>query len=196
MSPHMPDSSNIFPPQGELKIVGYAPTVLVYANFSEPWYRDALRESQGHDGEHSTRREIVFAASFLESYIFEWVRDLCLVRINEFFPPNARYKGDPLFRPTLKDKWKIVPLELHKEGIVAVAPALSLAPLGELMKLRNGSIHARASRPYAPGLPAEAQPVPAIDELKAIRHGWALSVARDLVCELHANLGTNAPPYL
>ena len=192
----MPDSPNKAPRAAALSLEGFPPTVWVSANFAELWYRDALKEAAGNDGDHSTRREIVFSASFLESYIFEWVRTICFDRLNEYFPPTPRYKNDPRFRRTLKDKWKFVPLDLHNDGILAKAPRLDLSELGALMQYRNGLVHGSASRPSTAGLPMAATPIPNIDELKRISHGWALSVAKTLVIELHAQLGTKPPPYL
>lgn len=192
----MPTPSNVNPPPGNVITTGHAPTVWVSANFAQLWYSDAVREATGTEGEHSTRREIVFAASFLESYIFEWVRAISLDRLNEFFPPSERHKKDPLFRPTLKDKWKLIPAELHREGLVPTKPSLDLSQLGNLMRYRNGLIHARASRPSTHGLIQIEQPVPAVDELKSIPHGWAIGVARALVLQLHKELHSTPPKYL
>jgi hypothetical protein len=192
----MPDSPNNTPPAADLSFEGFSPGVWVSANFAEFWYRDTLKEAAGNDGDHSTRREIVFAASFLESYIFEWVRSVCFNRLNDYFPPTPRFKADPRYRRNAEDKWKFVPVELHNDGVIAKAPTLDLSPLGTLMQRRNGLIHARASRPSTAGLPKEAKPVPEIDELKRISHGWAFNVAKTLVLQLHAQLGTKPPRYL
>ena len=191
------DTSRTVPLSGEaLTITGHAPTVWQHANFAEDWYRDAKREAQGTDGRHSTRREIIFAASFLESYVFEWVRQQWFERINDYFPPTARFKNDPLHRATLKAKWSLVPSELHRAGLIPIAPALDLADLGTLVVLRNGLLHARASRPATTGQADAARPRPALCELEVIGHSWAVGVARDLVIQLHLSLGTVPPAYL
>jgi hypothetical protein len=184
----MTENVDICPPAGQLTITGYAPSIWVSANFSECWYRDALREALGHDAANSIRREIVFAASFLESYIFEWVRSIRIDRTEQYFPTGN-------FR-SLKDKWKDVPGELHRDSLIHTTPRLDLAPLGDLIDYRNGLVHARASRPSTSGLATAAQPFPPIDGLTKLSHGWALGVAKSLVLQLHAELGTTPPGYL
>ena len=179
---------SISPQSAGLQLTGYAPTVWISANFSEAWYRDTLREAQGQDADHSKRREIVFAASFLESYIFEWVRSICIDRTTAYFPTKK-------FKP-LKDKWKEIPEALHRDRLIPKLPRLTLAPLGKLVEYRNGLVHARASRPSRTGLPPDSQPLPEIDGLSKLIHGWALQVAKDLVLELHTELGTLPPKYL
>jgi hypothetical protein len=172
-------------------------TVWISANFAEYWFHDAVRETEGRDGIHSTRREIVFAACFLESYLFEWARGICGINlINAYFPPKSRFEQDHRFQRTLKDKWKFVPQELHGDRFIPEAPDLDLSELGMLVVYRNGLLHARASRPFTDDLSKESRPVPAPGELKKIRHGWACSVAKKLVLKLHEDLQTEAPGYL
>jgi len=184
-------------PTAHIRVTGHAPTLWISANFSEPWFRDTAREAEGKDGQHSTRREIVFASSFLESYIFEWARQICgLDRINDYYPPKARFKGDRRIQRPLKDKWKFVPGELHSDGLISKAPDLDLSELGILVEFRNGLLHARASRPSTGSLRKEFQPVPAPGQLESIGHGWACSVAKKLVLKLHEDLQTPAPSYL
>ena len=195
-NPPMTDPSNIAPPASPLTFTGYAPTVWQHANLAARWYYDALQEAQSNDGENSIRREVVFATSFLESYIFEWVRDTWFEEINEYFPATPRFVDDPLFRPTLKDKWKLVPQALHQAGALSTAPTLDLSSLGTLIQLRNGLIHARASRPATSGQPEAERPRPAMGELTSIGHGWALGVAKRLVNQLHEHVGTTPPRYL
>ena len=58
------------------------PSVTAWAsnNYAEDWFVDALQEARSSgDSKQETRfrrREIVFAAFFLECYIYEWVRGL------------------------------------------------------------------------------------------------------------------------
>jgi hypothetical protein len=184
-------------PTAQIRVTAHAPTLWVSANFSEPWFRDAAREAEGKDRHHSTRREIVFAASFLESYIFEWARQVCgLERINEYFPPKARFKGDHRIQRPLKDKWKCVPGELHTDGLISKIPDLDHSGLGMLVEFRNGLLHARASRPSTESLSKEFRPVPEPGQLESIGHGWACGVAKKLVLKLHEDLQTPAPSYL
>lgn len=184
-------------PVAHTTYTAHAPMTWTSANFAESWYRDAADEARGRDGENSTRREIVFAASFLESYIFEWARRICgLDRINDYFPPVPRFDGDPRYQRSLKDKWKLVPRELHADGIVPTAPQLDLSELGDLVQFRNGLLHARASRPATEDLPPKFRPVPEPGQLKKIGHGWACAMAKKLVVKLHADLQTPLPSYL
>jgi hypothetical protein len=50
------------------------PTVWVSDNFSEDWFSDALKEARSGTDFNARRREIIFAACFAESYLFEWTR--------------------------------------------------------------------------------------------------------------------------
>ena len=111
------------------------------------------------------------------------------------FPPTARFKDDPLFRATLKDKWRLVPHELYRVGVLDVRATLDLSQLGSLVQLRNGLIHARASRPSTSGQSEAEKPRPALGELSALGHGWAIAIAKALVAELHEQLKSEAPPY-
>lgn len=175
----------------QLSLVALVPTIWQHANFSDRWYLDLVGEAGGAAGQDSKRKEIVFAASFLESYIFEWARSVCrLDGLNQYFPPNPRR-----FR-TLTEKWAQVPAELFRDKVIATRPQLDLSQLGTLVKYRHGLIHAQASRPMNSDLPDEAQPVPALGELDRLKHGWAHGVAKKLVLELHQQLGTVPPDYL
>ena len=175
----------------ESRVTVYQPTIWQSANFSEPWYRDAVKEAAGVD-EHATRREIIFSICFLESYIFEWVRAFGIEQVNTYFPPDLENKRNR----DLKEKWKNVPAQLFKDGVIASEPKLDLSELGTLIRYRNGLVHARASRPSTAGLHRNEQPVPAIGELRQIGHGWALGVAERLVKKLHSDIGTSHPGYM
>ena len=62
--------------------------IVHYANFAERWYRNIKLEAAGTNGRKSTRKEIIAAASFLETYIFEWARALAFnsVRVRCYVP--------------------------------------------------------------------------------------------------------------
>ncbi len=160
-------------------------SVVHYANFSERWYTDAKREAAATEGHHSKRREIIAAASFLETYIFEWARSLAIDRIEEYFPPMPRFQIDPRFKRSLSNKWKQIPAELYADRIIPVYPKLKLLPLGTLVKLRYRLLYSPMKRRLA-----------ALRELESVAHGWALDVARRLVLDLHEQLGNEAPRYL
>ncbi len=170
--------------------------VVHYANFSERWYRNAKCEAAGTDGYNSTRKEIISAASFLETYIFEWARTLATNRLDKYFPPTPRFQIDPRFKRALTNKWKQIPAELYADKIIPIHPKLKLVPLGRLVKYRHRLMHAPASRPRTACTLNGKVAVQTFGELESIAHGWALDVARRLVLDLHHQLGTAPPAYL
>ena len=187
---------------GHLSVTTYPATIWLSASFSRFWYDDAVREARGSD-EHAVRREIVFSACFLESYIFEWARDLLqhcglpMDRVNDYFPLEPRHEK---WKRNLKEKWKYVPHELADCGLIPAKPDLTSSRLWselcDLVDFRNGLIHARASRPSTEGLNEKARPVPAVEALRHKGPGWAIGVATELVKKLHLDIGTSHPEYI
>ena len=137
----------------------------------------------------------MFAVCFAESYLFEWVRDKVLQRdfgrLNKFFAPGEQ-RG-------VVEKWKDVPKALLDAGLIKAVPNLG-QPWWEdwlnLVKMRNGLIHARASRPETSSQPEDEQPFPSKSDLDALNPGCAVKVVVKLVRELHAAVGTSAPCWL
>lgn len=170
--------------------------IVHYVNFSERWYSNAKREATGTDGHNSTWKEIISAAAFLETYIFEWARTLAFNRLDEYFPPMPRFQIDPRFKRSLLNKWKQIPAELYADRIIPICPKLRLVPLGALAKYRHRLMHAPASRPMTARTLKSKAAVRAFSELESIAHGWALDLAQRLVLDLHRQLGTAAPVYL
>jgi hypothetical protein len=169
-------------PEWHYKSGNYSPKIVHYAEFSERWYRNAKLEVAGTNGRESTRKEIICAASFLETYIFEWARTIAFENLDEYFPPMPRFQIDPRFKRTLSNKWKQIPAELYADKIIPVCLKLKLVPLGTLAKYRHRLMHASAGRSVA--------------ALESVAHGWALDVARRLVLDFHDQLGTPPPAYL
>jgi hypothetical protein len=186
----------VTPPAAKFKMKVRNPTVWLSANFARLWFADAMHEATTGNDENSVRREIVFSTCFLEGYIFEWVRNIDIGAVNNYFPAKPRFKKDPRYRRTLKGKWKEVPKELFDDGKIPCEPQLNLSELGTLIKYRDGLVHAAASRPSTASQSPEERPVPASNELKRLRAGWALSIAVELVKKLHLDLGTKPPDYL
>jgi len=186
----------VTPAPSTIKVTTYAPTIWLSANFARLWFSDALHEAKTGNDENSIRREIVFSACFLESYIFEWVRNIDIGAVNDYFPASPRFKSDPRYRRTLKYKWKEVPKELFHDGKIACEPQLDLSGLGTLVKYRHGLVHGTASRPSTYSQQPVEKPVPASDELKRLKAGWALSIAIKLIEKLHHDLGTKPPDYI
>ena len=174
------------------------PTVWISDNFAQDWFSDALHEAQSGKDHNSIRREIIYAACFAESYIFEWARSVLQIEeINDYFPPTPRFSDDPRYRRDLKKKWKEIPSELYKAGKIKVDPKLNLSGLGTLLKYRHGLVHASASRPATGSQPdKKAKPFPTKEELKKLRPGWAVGIIIKLVKDLHQALGTPVPGYV
>jgi len=173
------------------------PTVWLSDNFAEDWYRDALHESRNGTDHNAVRREILFAACFAETYIFEWTRrKLQIEEINDYFPPKPRFEKDPRYRRTLVEKWRDVPRELFEAGKIRTEPKLDISRLGQLAKFRHGLVHAAGSRPATEVQSRKTKPFPAKGDLKKLSAGWAVRIAADLVFDLHKTLGESADAYL
>ena len=167
-----------------------------YATPAERWFRDTALEAARTSGHGSTRKEIISAASFLETYIFEWTRSLAVDRLDEYFPPMPRFQIDPRFKRSLKRKWKQIPAELYLDRVIPICPQLKLLPLARLEKYRHSVIHTKTGRRVTVGTPKKPAPIAPLGEPGLIPRGWALGVARQLVAELHTQLGTPPPIYL
>jgi hypothetical protein len=166
-------------------------TVEQFHHWAPSWFTDALGEATSGKPPDPARREIVFATCFLESYIFEWVHDLRGAVLNDYFPPKKRFKDDPRYRRSLEDKWKCVPEELFDDKVLRIKRLL--------VKYRNGLVHAAASRPVIAGqrqTEAEKRTPPLGKMHDPKTKGWALTIAVDLVRDLHKQLGTKEPPHL
>lgn len=170
-------------------------TVWLSYNFAPEWFKDALFEANIPNDHNARRREILFAVCFAESYLVEWVRDTVLnhdfQRLNQYFPPGQVTSGT--------EKWKRVLKLLHKDGLIPGMPDISL-PYWEdfsgLVKMRNGLVHARASRPETNELPEKEKPLPSKGELDKLEAGWAVKVIVELVGQLHKATGTPMPDWI
>ena len=171
------------------------PTLWLTYSFAPEWFHDALREAQtGHD-HHSRRREILFAVCFIESYLFEWVRDGPLRgrfdELRDYFPIDDR-RG-------IYDRWRQVLKALRDNGLINRLPNVG-GPHGvqwkRLLLYRNGLMHARASRPQTTARPNERMPVPSKTDLDRLAAGWALRIVIDRVRHLHEAVNTPVPEWL
>ena len=172
-----------------------APTTWRSCTFAREWFEDALQEARTGTDNNAKRREIVFAVCFAESYLFERVRDDVLNRdfqaLDRYFPPGKWQR--------VIDKWKYVPTNLRKDGLIQATPNFG-QPYWEdfkkLVKFRNGLVHAGSSRPETAGQDEIAKPVPSKDELDSLPVSWATEVVVKLVKELHKAVGTSPPGWL
>jgi len=139
-------------------------TVWLTYPFAPEWFEDALHEAKTGTNHNARRREIVFAVLCAESYLFEWVRDEVLdgrrdfeklvIHLNKYFPPGSR-EG-------VRDKWKDVPKKLKNDNFIPAVPDLSQPywrAFRRLVDLRNGLVHARASRPETAQQPQKEKPL-------------------------------------
>lgn len=171
------------------------PTIWLSYSFAPEWFNDAWTEARTGTDHHARRREIIFAVCCAESYLVEWIRDEVLKRdfnrLNQFFPPGER-RG-------VAEKWKEVPKALLDAGLIAAVPDLGRSYWQDwldLVDLRNGLIHARASCPETNSQPADKKTVPSKGDLDKLTPGWAVKVVAILVRELHAAVSTPAPAWL
>jgi hypothetical protein len=170
-------------------------TIWLSYSFAKEWFEDALQEARTVTDHNARRREIVFAVCFAESYLFEWVRDDVLNRdfqkLNHYFPP-----GNP---QPVTHKWKDVPRKLQSEDLIPATPELGQPyweNFNDLVKMRNGLIHARSSRPETTHLQEREKPHPSKGDLDNLPAGWATEVVVTLVKELHKAVGTSEPDWL
>jgi hypothetical protein len=171
------------------------PTIWLTYQFAPEWFNDAIHEARtGHD-HHSRRREIIFSVCCAESYILEWVRIDVLKRDNQrldnYFPPGKK-RG-------VTQKWKEIPGELLRDGLITATPQFNGQDWANFLKLteyRDGLIHARPSRPENPSLPANALPVPSKNDLDSLTPGWAIGVVIAMIRNLNRAAGTSNPNWL
>jgi hypothetical protein len=166
-------------------------------NFAEDWYHDALGEARSGSDHNARRREVIFAVSFAESFIFEWARrKLQIEEVNEYFPSKRRFKNDSRYRRSLVEKWRMIPTELYEAGKLTVCPALDLSALEQLLRYRHGLIHAASSRPSTQNQSPESKPFPRKKDLNDLAPGWAVNIVFNLVSQLCEQLNESKPPYL
>jgi hypothetical protein len=169
-------------------------TPWITASFADRWYADALVEAK-RDGADSRRREIVFSVACAECFLFEWVRDTALnrnyKRLNDFFRPGC-FKS-------VTDKWKDIPKELVRDGLITSAPdngGTTWSEFDTLVEYRNGLLHAAASRPATPEQPEKERPIPPQGALAQLGQGWAAGTVKALIVALCTAAGTNPPDWL
>ena len=83
--------------------------------YAERWFRDACWEARRPESRgdlHCRRRELVFAVSFAESYLFEWVAAAVgwsPRELEHYFPSKDR---------GIVEKWRRVPQALFAAGLL------------------------------------------------------------------------------
>jgi len=167
-----------------------APGVWPLASFAQGWLRDAWLEAS-LDGPDHRRHEVLFSVCLVESYLFEWVRDLVLRRdfraLARYFPPGER-RG-------IEQKLKQVTKELHADGLVKAAPGFGTtlwADFLDLVRLRDGLVHASTSRPQM----FVAENRRTLLDLNRLAPGWAIGTARTVLLANHESTGFDPPDWL
>jgi hypothetical protein len=170
--------------------------IWVSYSFAPDWFNDAVQEAKGERGNYNARRrEILFAVAFAESYLVEWVRDEVLnrdfQRFSHYFPPGRM--SDPV------SKWKDIPKQLLEDRLITAVPDFGKKYWEEwtdLIKYRNGLVHAGASRPERATLSDMEKPLPPLNLLAQLEPGWAVKVVVQLVTQLHETVGSSMPNWL
>jgi|GEM_PF-1503401 hypothetical protein len=175
--------------------------IVKVTRFAPDWLRDARSETMLLEDIDSRRREIVFAVCFIESYLFEWVRDDVLCRnypeIEQYFD-HRNVKGQPI-RLGITERWKTVMKKLSEAKKISASMPLDKPAWQEfqlLVRYRDGLVHGVASRPEKDDLPADARPIPTVEQLQSIPAGWPTQVAINLVIQLHKFHSTTPPSDL
>ena len=65
-----------------------------------------------------------------------------------------------------------------------------------MTEMRNGLVHARASRPETAQQPQEEKPIPSKGDLDQLPPGWAIKVVIELIKNLHRSAETFPPSWL
>jgi hypothetical protein len=95
-----------------------------FANFAEAWLSDALQEPRRGVEHHARRREIMFAVCFVESYLYEFVRDHVYHGryevLSDYFPLDDQ-RG-------IRDRWKEVLKALFDGCLIRGVPEFCRDP--------------------------------------------------------------------
>jgi hypothetical protein len=167
-----------------------------HQTFAPEWFKDALYEVQNTRGYNSTRREIVFAVVFAESYLFEWVRDDILKgNPNELLTYlSLFYNQSPI------KKWNTIPKKLYNDGLIQGIPKIeNIQEWDEfdiVVKYRNGLSHSASSVPQNLSLPPGKFPIPPLGELNKIKPGWAIKTIIGMIKQFHKAASMPMPKWL
>lgn len=167
-----------------------------YPRLAEAWWSDVTGDL-APGSRDARRRQIVFGGAFLETYLYEWVRDSVLVdassgkwdRLDALFPLNDRR--------SVVVRWKETPRTLVQEGDIRRSPDLGGAvwqEVTDVLEFRNGLVHGTSSRPVGSGVPDEQISRASFDRLASLDPAWVPNVLCGVVDLLHAGTGTGSRP--
>jgi hypothetical protein len=182
-------------------------TEIVMADFAEDWFDDAHNKVTKETSDLNTaaaarRREIIFSVCALESYLLEWTREILFARYGKADLLNKLEKYFPAGKKTpITDKWKDVPKELCRDGLIKEPPDLN----GQTWQMfreqvheyyRNSLIHASVSRPQKKVTASLAPPADWKAELGSLSAGWAIGIVAELIRGLNDKASTRTPDWL
>jgi hypothetical protein len=174
-----------------------APNTILWRDYSfaPEWFADAITEARSGPGHAHRRREILHAVCFVESYLFEWVRDDILQRefggLDKYFPADDR-RG-------IRERWKEVLKSLLDDHLLPTLPSFTdpgWVDFITLVTYRDGLVHVKASRPDTATLAEEQRPVPDLSTLDRLMPGWPVRTVVALVRNLHVAAGAAPPAWL
>jgi hypothetical protein len=182
-------------------------TAIVKADFAKDWFDDARNEVTKETSDliaaaAARRREIIFSVCALESYLLEWTREILLSRYGEAELLNKLEKYFPVGQKTpITDKWKEVPKELLRDGLIKDTPDLRGQTWQTFREqvheyYRNSLIHASVSRPQKKVTASLAPPADWKAELGRLSAGWAIGIVAALIRGLNDKAGTRTPDWL
>lgn len=193
-------SPKLDPNSGNIKVVGEDVTLWVYGRWAKGWYVDTQNEAKCDDSnpkirDDAKRREIVNAICFLESYLYEWVRDEVLKgevsQLSRYFDRESN----------LAKRWKKVTQNLLDDGKIERRQSFTEVVWQEfnlVYDLRHWLCHGVASKPLRSDEIVSAQKRESGSNPDAkcrdvfknrAKNGWALGVVTKLVEELHFAAG-------
>jgi hypothetical protein len=176
----------------------WSATSIVMTDFARDWFDDTRNEATKETAA-ARRREIVFAVCTLESYLLEWARDIILSRHSaaELLSKLAKYFPEGQTKP-ITHKWKVVPKELCRDGLIKDPPDLSGQTWQAFREdvhdyYRHSLIHAIVSRPQEKVTTASTPPSDWKAELARLPAGWAIGIVAKLMRDLNDKAGTHTP---
>lgn len=174
-----------------IRLEGGQPAAITGHSFAKYWLDDAYHESIGDDWHHS-RREIIFAALFLEAYLFEWAQSHLardLGALLQEFPQDASI-------PSLRKKWTVLIPKIFKVCALGAPPPTTHTEFERLVNFRDRLIHARSSRLSVSSYIDLRWPDPSAEDLRMLPNGWAFQTTIEIVRILHEYAGTELPNYV
>lgn len=173
-------------------------TFLAWSTFAHQWYWDASNEVPAEGASYvetttALRRQVVFATCALESWFFEWVRDSLLSEPVDATRVCAGYRSFP-------ELVKGVMEEVGSRGGLtrdfACGESTEWEEMIRLLRVRNGLVHAAASRPggnVPDGIP---QPEPTAGDLHALAPAEPLRIVRDVARFLTSFADAQPPDWM